>query len=1000
MSLGEVLRSLTSMESLPRLTAALGYQSVFDELPPGTLPGLPRAAVVGRQDGFAWIGGDGGVASARRLAKAHHARGRQVGILLLDPSERRLVVSVAAQGTPALGIALDDPDEVSLARLTRAAATAGEPAVAIALRISDALLGRGVDYRFFLEFRRTLARVTGALPAAMPIADRHAFGLLQLTRILFLYFVEAKGWLAGRPRFLREEVDHCLVRRRRLHRDLLRPLFFGTLNRPVPERRALARRFGDVPFLNGGLFEPHALERRFRVELPTTVIRDAFDQLFERFHFTLDTGNGERIAPDMLGRVFEGVMEPDERHGTGSYYTPAPLVDSLLREGVAAWLAPRLGISEPHMERELTERGAPAAGLLRGARILDPAAGSGAFLLGMLRLLAGPELAPSAARARRLRRILGRNLYGVDVNPAAIRLAELRLWLEVIGADPSDRPAQVEPLPNLDAAVRQGDSLVDPLAGLPLPATGLRRSPLTALRADLVGATGQHKRAILAALRVAERAWAQEQIAASIRLLQHEIAELLDAASSRTLFGGRTGLAAHAAARLRALRARLHQARARSRELERHETVPWFHYPTHFADAFAAGGFDLVVGNPPWVRAEALDAGLRRRLSERYRWFGAHSGTGRGFRHLPDLSVAFMERAIDLLAPGGVLAFLIPAKLATTGYAAGARSELARRTTLIVAADLTGDPGARFDATVYPMALVARKETAPEHHRVRLSLERAGPDLPQSELGRSAWMLVNDRTRAAIVRARASAPSLGDHFTCHLGVKTGLNQAFLNPAGDVEPGLLRWAIRGRDVGPFEVSPSARVLWAYDASGLPLTRLPPRAAAYLAQHLAALRRRTDLGSEPPWALFRTGPATRPHRVIWPDLSRQLEAAPLDGPARDWIPLNTCYVIPVRHEPHALCLAAWLNSTWCRAMAAVAADKASSGFLRFNARVVSGLPLPGAALDDETLLAIAKQARGAPLRQDELDVRVAKLLSLAQDECDALAAVARDRAVPGR
>jgi hypothetical protein len=83
-----------------------------------------------------------------------------------------------------------------------------------------------------------------------------------------------------------------------------------------------------------------------------------------------------------------------------------------------------------------------------------------------------------------------------------------------------------------------------------------------------------------------------------------------------------------------------------------------------------------------------------------------------------------------------------------------------------------------------------------------------------------------------------------------------------------------------------------------------------------------------------------------------------------------------------------------------MAAVAADKASSGFLRFNARVVSGLPLPGAALDDETLLAIAKQARGAPLRQDELDVRVAKLLSLAQDECDALAAVARDRAVPGR
>jgi hypothetical protein len=999
-SFGEVLRSLTGVESLPRLTAALGYQAVFEEFPPGTLPGLSRAAIVGRQDGFAWIGGDGGELVARRLARAHHARGYPVGILLLDPSARRLVVSVAAHGVPALRIALDEPEDVALARLARAAAVAGEPAVGIALRISDALLGRGVDYRFFLEFRRTLERVTGALPAAMPIADRHAFSLLQLTRILFLYFVEAKGWLAGRPRFLREEVDRCLAQRRRLHRDLLRPLFFGTLNRPVHERRALARRFGEVPFLNGGLFEPHALERRFRVELPTTVVRDAFDQLFERFHFTLDAGNGERIAPDMLGRVFEGVMEPGERHGTGSYYTPAPLVDSLLREGVAAWLAPRLGVTEPHAERELVERGARPRDQLRKARILDPAAGSGAFLLGTLRLLAGPELSPSAARTRRLRRILGRNLYGVDVNPAAIRLAELRLWLEVIGADPSERPAQVEPLPNLDAAVRQGDSLVDPMAGLPLVPSSAGRSPLAALRADLVSATGESKRSVLAALRVAERALARAQVAASTRILQSDIAELLDAASSRTLFGARTGLAAASASRLRALRTQLHQARARARELDRSEAVPWFHYPTHFADAFAAGGFDLVVGNPPWVRAEALDAGLRGRLVERYRWFGAHHGTGRGFRHLPDLSVAFLERAVDLLAPGGVLAFLIPAKLATTGYAAGARGELARRTTLLVAADLTGDPGARFDATVYPMALVARKAPAPEHHRVRLSLDRSGPDMPQAELGRSAWMLVNDRTRAAIARVRGSAPTLGDHFTCHLGVKTGLNHAFLDPPADVEPGLLRWAIRGRDVGPFEVAPSVRLLWAYDESGLPLAALPPRAAAHLARHLGALRRRTDLGSEPPWALFRTGPATRPHRVIWPDLARRLEASPLSGTARDWIPLNTCYVIPVRRERHALCLAAWLNSTWCRAMAAVAADKASSGFLRFNARVISGLPLPGAALDDDTLLAIAKAARAAPLRQDALDVRVAELLSLTQEECDALAAVAQNRAVPGR
>jgi SAM-dependent methyltransferase len=1000
MSLGEVLRALTGVESLPRLTAALGYHSVFQELPPGSLPGLSRAAVVGRQGGFTWMGGEGEEALARRLSRAYHARGDAVGILLLDRSARRLAVSVSSRGAPTLGIALDEPDQVSLARLSRAAAAGEEPAVGIALRISDALHGRGLDYRFFLEFRRTLERVTGALPSAMPLRDRHAFGLLQLTRILFLYFVEAKGWLAGRPRFLREEVDHCLSRRRRLHRDLLRPLFFGTLNRPAHERRALARRFGEVPFLNGGLFEPHALERRWRVELPTTVVRDAFDQLFERFHFTLDTGSGERIAPDMLGRVFEGVMEPAERHGTGSYYTPAPVVDSLLREGVSAWLERRLGVTERDAERLATDPDRTTDASLRGARILDPAAGSGAFLLGALRLLGGPDTAPSAARAQRLRRILGRNLYGVDLNPAAIRLAELRLWLEVIGADPSERPARVEPLPNLDAAVRQGDSLLDPLAGLPIPPAGAGRSPLASLRARLVGATGEGKRHILSALRGAERALALQQVAAAGRMLEAEIAELLDVAACRTLFGSRTGLGAHRAAQLRALRKRLHQARARGRELERNDTVPWFHYPTHFADAFAAGGFDLVVGNPPWVRAEALDAVLRHRLSERYRWFGAQRGTGRGFHHLPDLSVAFLERAVDLLAPGGVLAFLIPAKIATTGYAAAARGELARRTTLIVAADLAGDRSARFDATVYPMALVARKEAAPEGHRVRLAFASEGPRLPQSELGRNAWVLVNDEARAAVDRMRATFPSLADHVACHLGVKTGLNRAFLDPPDDVEPALVRWAIRGRDVGPFEVAAAVRLLWAYDDTGRPLTTLPPRAAAHLAQHLGALRRRTDLGGEPPWTLFRTGPATRPHRVIWPDLARRLTASPLTGASRTWIPLNTCYVIPVRRERHALCLAAWLNSSWCRAMAAVVADKASGGFLRFNARVVSGLPLPGAVFEDDTLLALARDARAAPLRQNELDARTAELLSLTQEERDALASVAPDRAVAGR
>ena len=124
------------------------------------------------------------------------------------------------------------------------------------------------------------------LPGPLRGEDRRSLALLQLTRVLFLYFIQAKGWLAGRERFLAEEVDRCLARRRRIHRDLLRPLFFGTLNRPaaersrggaelrrhpVPQRRPVRASSARAP-LSGATFR-------------TTLWRDAFDRLFERFHF-------------------------------------------------------------------------------------------------------------------------------------------------------------------------------------------------------------------------------------------------------------------------------------------------------------------------------------------------------------------------------------------------------------------------------------------------------------------------------------------------------------------------------------------------------------------------------------------------------------------------------------------------------------------------------------------------------------------------------------------
>src|SRR5262249_51090459 len=145
------------------------------------------------------------------------------------------------------------------------------------------------------------------------------------------------------------------------------------------------------------------------------------------------------VAPDMLGRVFEGVMEPAERRGSGTFYTPAGLVRNLVHAGLVALLADRLACPESRADRFLAERSARVQRILHGITVLDPAVGSGAFLLGALELLSQVHAGQRSSTAAR-RRVLRSNLFGVDLNPAAVRLTELRLWLAVIADDSSTDP--------------------------------------------------------------------------------------------------------------------------------------------------------------------------------------------------------------------------------------------------------------------------------------------------------------------------------------------------------------------------------------------------------------------------------------------------------------------------------------------------------------------------------------------------------------------------------
>jgi hypothetical protein len=857
--------------------------------------------------------------------------------------------------------------------------------------VGEALASEAVTARFFRAFRTTLERFTDRLTHPRGRLDRHALALTALTRVLFLYFVQEKGWLDGDRHYMPKLLDRSLARGRHFHRAAFHPLIFGTLNRPAHERSSTMLALGRIPFLNGGLFEPTPLERRAGPALwPNAEWRDAFDDLFERFHFSVIEGEGEsRVAPDMLGRVFEGVMAPDERRTSGSYYTPAALVRDIVQAALAAALVHRCAMSPSDAERWIYHNEPPDVPIdLRGLKVLDPAAGSGAFLLGILEELIRLRTAAGEGDTPGLRReIVARSLFGVDLSPTAVRLAELRLWLALIAPDTATDAAAVAPLPNLDGHLRSGDALLDPYSvaatlahtrTLPHVATEARH--LAERRRQLFSLSGHAKTVASRDLTLAEGALARRLYERAMLGLDERIAELMLAGRALDLFGKRVGLTTRNWTTLRRLRRARTELRTAARRLSRDGGTPFFSVESHFGDVVAAGGFDLVVGNPPWVRGERLPTRVRETLSQRFTTWRPQMG--HRFAHLPDLSVAFCERALELVAPRGISALLIPAKLATAGYAEPLRRHLALRTRLECVAPLDDSVATSFGAAVYPMTVVAAHIEPEPGSMTKVRLGADARSVPQRLLQNSGpWVLIPDAAAVAERLARECVP-LARRWTPQLGVKTGADWAFL--VDEASPGT-RPVVRGRDVARWRVIPRRHLLWTHDSAGRPLQPLPDAAAVHLAPHFERLRRRADYHGGPVWQLFRIGLALATDRVVWADVARELTAV---VPPPDIVPLNTVYGIATRGALDAHALAALLNTRWCTALARLTADPARGGFCRFNARVVGGLPVP--RTNEAAWSALANHGR----RCEPADALVAELYGFDSTERRALLRLAPD------
>jgi hypothetical protein len=877
-------------------------------------------------------------------------------------------------------------------------------------RIFDRALDReSLTREFFERFRRAAGEIAKSIRSAQPAESNDAAAgqaLLLLSRLLFLYFIQQKGWLNGERRFLVDRIETAIRERRGVYATVLAPLFFGCLNTPIRDRDTIARHLGRIPYLNGGLFEPSPFEERNpAMTLPDDLLQRVVEEVFERFAFSIDESDaaGAHIDPEMLGKVFESLMNSDERLSTGSFYTPRAIVDVLAARAIVSWLSEGDAESGEMLERivrgEAVARPRNAKALaerLASISIVDPACGSGAFLLSSLRIVERLMTVLSEERPSDLRRrIIERSLYGVDLKPEAVRLCELRLWLAIV-SQTDDSAETIQPLPNLDRNILQGNSLLSPTDFL---GDNIYSEWVYALRAqsDLIARyrnAPRTERALVARLiRTNDGRLASDLLAKAIDLDEREQEELC--APQRDLFGRLREMNLE---RCRELHERINGNRRTLERIEEGE-IGFFSFDIHFAHLMARGGFDVVVGNPPWVRNSRIELRAKRMYAERFALFRGDGIRGAAF-HQPDLSIAFVERALALAAPGGIVSLLVPAKLLNAGYAGPMRRHAESAANIVALDDWSAGAERHFDADTFPLGMtLAPRNGAARPASIAVTSGGASFTIRPSalSLGGPEWSLLPPDVHAVIERIHATQAPLADTLgrLPVMGVKTGDNHAFFLDVKRVRANAVETTdglhipltavcrcARGRDVRRWQIAEPAWMLWP-PAGGW---RKPPRWVERLAEArgvaVETLR------------LKYVRPEHVGIKVVWKDLSRGLCAAVLDESMRlgersiPLVPNQTLYALDAVSVDEAYVIAALLNSTIVNVLAVAIAERAKDFCFRYFGRTIARLPLPVVAPSTDSwrlLLRAARRARRNPrCGNDEIDLVVAALYGVSPEE----------------
>ena len=456
-------------------------------------------------------------------------------------------------------------------------------------------------------------------------------------RLVFLQFLQKKGWLGvpagaewgtGDAEFIQNlfaktaDKDHFI--------DNVLEALFNDLNSENEKKLPQYR----TPYLNGGLFERDETDEKAFL-LPAKYMQSLLD-FFASYNFTIDENDPDDaevgVDPEMLGRIFENLLEDNK--DKGAFYTPKEIVSYMCRESLIAYL--QTGIEDEATKEAIrqfvTTHDVNALGTndkfrqqvdeaLKNVKICDPAIGSGAFPMGLLKELfqcrTALEGITQSKAAEIKKHIIQQNIYGVDIERGAVDIARLRFWLSLIVDEETPQA-----LPNLDFKIMQGNSLLEQYKGVDL-------SNITELKQDKVG-TYQTTMFddILDVLRLDLRKKLDEYYNCTDHkrkaILKQDIInnvkQQLKEQSINVDFG----------------------------DLDLSGNNQFMLWHTWFYDVFSQGGFDIVVGNPPYgAKLTSQEKKLYRKLYPETQF-------------KIDTYSLFLLHSLNVLSKGGFCYYIIP----------------------------------------------------------------------------------------------------------------------------------------------------------------------------------------------------------------------------------------------------------------------------------------------------------------------------------------------------